>query len=169
MKTNIMRTVVAIAALGSATIGLAADAISHGDKEFLKDASELGLTEVQLGKMAAEKGTSPDIKALGAKMMADHNKSNAELIQIAAAKRVELGMDETAAQKKMLASFEGKTGAEFDKEFREHAVKDHQKAIKTFTHAAETSPDADIKAFAAKNLPILQEHLAMASGTAMAH
>src|SRR3954451_5200068 len=141
MKTNMIRTVVAIA-------------------------SELGLTEVQMGKLAAENATDPNLKALGSKMMADHNVSNSDVIKIAAAKGVELKMDETSTQKKMLSSFEGKTGAEFDKEFREHAVKDHEKTIKLFKHAAETSPDADIKAFAVKNLPILQEHLAMASGTA---
>jgi len=168
MNTNMIRTVVAIAALGSATIGLAADAISHGEKEFLKNASELGLTEVQMGKLATESATSPDLKALGAKMMADHNVANSELIKLAAAKGVELGMDETASQKAMVASFEGKTGAAFDKEFREHAVKDHAKAIKMFTEAAKDSKDPDVKAFATKNLPILQEHLAMANGTATA-
>lgn len=169
MKTNMIRTMVAIAALGSATIGMAADAVSHGDKEFMKDASELGLTEVQMGRLASEKATDPNLKALGAKMMADHNVANSELIKLAAAKGVELGMDETASQKKMLASFEGKTGAGFDKEFREHAVKDHEKAIKLFTHESETTKDADLKGFAAKNLPVLQEHLAMANGTAAAH
>lgn len=40
-------------------------------------------------------------------------------------------------------------------------VDDHTKAVKEFQMAAN-SPDADIKAFAAKTLPTLQEHLKLA-------
>ena len=37
------------AALSLATSAIAADAISREDKEFLKNAGEIGVTEVQLG------------------------------------------------------------------------------------------------------------------------
>ncbi len=166
MKTaQFFQAVVAAAALATASLGVAqTDAITGEDKEFLKNASEMGWTEVELGKLAVEKGTAPDVKALGSKMVADHNKANADLIILAKQKGVELGHQPTVLQKRMLAAFEGKTGAEFDKEFREHARKDHEKAIKTFTDAAKDSKDPDVKAYAAKNLAMLQEHLAMAGG-----
>jgi putative membrane protein len=134
------------------------DALTKEDKEFLKNASEMGLTEVELGKLAAEKGGSAEVKALGKKLMADHKKSNAELAKLAKSKKVELKMDETAAQKQMIAAFEKKSGAEFDKEFREHVAKDHEKAIKTFSDAAKDTKDPDVKAFAEKNLAALKEH-----------
>jgi putative membrane protein len=70
----------------------------------------------------------------------------------------------TVTEKTMLESFKAKSGVEFDREFREHVAKDHDKAIKMFTKAAEHSDDADVKAFAAKNLASLQAHLQMIGG-----
>lgn len=164
--TDVFRILVMAAAAATACVVVAqTDALTREDKEFLKNASEMGLTEVELGRLGAEKATSPDLKALGAKMMADHNKANSDLIILAQSKGVDLKMESTVMQKRMIAAFEGKTGAAFDKEFREHARKDHVKAIKTFTDAAKDAKDPDVKAYAAKNLAILQEHLTMAGGT----
>src|SRR5687767_10975407 len=59
------------------------DAVTKEDKEFLKNASELGLTEQQLGKLAAEKAGSAEVKALGKKLASDHQKSNADLEKLA--------------------------------------------------------------------------------------
>ncbi|MFN2475703.1 MAG: DUF4142 domain-containing protein [Chthoniobacterales bacterium] len=46
----------------------------------------------------------------------------------------------------------------------EHVRKDHLKAIALFTKAANASVDPDVKAFAVKSLPALQEHSTMAGG-----
>jgi putative membrane protein len=139
------------------------DAVTKEDKEFLKNASELGLTEQQLGKLASEKGNSPEVKALGKKLVSDHKKTNADLEKLAKSKKVELDMKPTAAQKQMISAFENKSGEEFDKEFREHVAKDHEKAIKMFSDAAKDTKDPDVKQFAEKNLGSLKEHHEAAS------
>jgi putative membrane protein len=41
-------------------------------------------------------------------------------------------------------------------------VEDHEKAVKLFSKEAQQGQDADLKAFAAKTLPTLQEHLSRA-------
>jgi putative membrane protein len=138
------------------------DLVSHGDKEFLKNASEMGRTEVAMGKLAEKKGGA-EAKKLGETLVADHTKSNAELKTLLKKKNVEIKDEPTSAEKKMLSSLEGKSGAEFDKEFFEHAKKDHEKAIKSFEDAAKETKDADIKAFAEKNLKTLHKHHKMAS------
>jgi putative membrane protein len=143
---------------------MAADALSHGDKEFLKDAGELGSTEVALGNMAVAQATSPELKTLGTRLVADHSASNKELVALAVSKGVEMTIEPTAMQKKMLASFKAKAGAEFDKELMEHVRKDHLKPIALFTKAANASADPDVKPFAVKSLPALQEHSTMAGG-----
>lgn len=164
---NITRLAAATcAALALATTGIAADAISREDKEFLKNAAEVGVTEVQLGTLAVEKATSPELKALGARLVADHTASNEELVAIAKAKGVEMTLEPTAVQKKMLADFKAKAGAEFDKELMEHVRKDHEKGLRTFADAAADSKDADIKAFAMKNVAVMKEHHQLSTGAA---
>ena len=159
-----MRTFIAMAGLATASLSLAqTDAITKEDKEFLKNASEMGATEVALGTMAVEKGTSAEVKALGAKLVADHTAGNNEIKTLAKAKNVELAMIPTVPQRQMISAFEGKSGAEFDKEFLEHVAKDHEKAIKVFADGAADAKDADVKAFALKHLGVLKEHFAGAS------
>jgi putative membrane protein len=114
-----------------------------------------------MGKLAEKNGEKS--KGLGATLVADHTKSNAELHALIKKKNVEIKDEPTSAEKKMLDSLSAKKGAEFDKEFFEHAKKDHEKAIKTFESAATNTKDADIKAFAEKNLKTLKKHHEMAS------
>ena len=166
MKNILLLAASTFTALALATTAIAADAISREDKEFLKNAAELGVTEVELGKLAVATATSADLKALGARLVADHTASNQELLALAKAKGVEMSMEPTAAQKKMLAAFETKSGTEFDKELMEHVRKDHEKGIHTFADAAADSKDADIKAFAVKHIAAMKEHHTMAGGTA---
>ncbi len=73
-------------------------------------------------------------------------------------------MEPTRAQKQMLGSFELKTGAEFDKELMEHVRKDHEKGLRTFAHAAATSKDPDVQAFALAGVTMMKEHFKMAGG-----
>ena len=153
-------------ALSLANLSLAADAISREDKEFLKNAGELGMTEVLLGQLAVERATSAELKLLGARLVEDHTKSNEELVALAVKKGVEMTMEPTAAQKKMLANFKDKSGAEFDTELLEHVRKDHEKGMHTFTDAAQDSKDIDVKAFALKNVGVMQQHHLMATGGA---
>lgn len=47
---------------------------------------------------------------------------------------------------------------EFDKEYMQEMVDDHDKDVDKFKRLAENGGDADIKAFAAKTLPILLTH-----------
>jgi putative membrane protein len=165
MKTISQFAAVTITALTLATTGFGADAVSREDKEFLKNAGELGVTEVELGKLAVEKASSPELKALGARLVAAHTKSNQELVALAKAKGVEMTVEPTVVQKKMLADFRAKSGMEFDKELMEHVRKDHDKGVHTFADAAADSKDADIKAFAVKNVAVMREHHKMAGGT----
>jgi predicted outer membrane protein len=54
------------------------------------------------------------------------------------------------------------SGDEFDRAFGKHMVQDHQKAVAKFTKASESLEDAELKSFAAKTLPTLQQHLTAA-------
>ena len=56
-------------AMSSSSIGMA-------DKNFVVNAAIGGMTEVELGKLAASKGTSPMVKDFGSKMVDDHTKAN---------------------------------------------------------------------------------------------
>ena len=53
-------------------------------------------------------------------------------------------------------------GAEFDRAYMRHQVKDHEEDVAEFNKESKSAQDADVKACAAKMLPTLKEHLEMA-------
>ena len=52
-----------------------------------------------------------------------------------------------------------KSGADFDKDYMSMMIDDHKDDIDKFEKAADNCKDADIKAFAARTLPVLKKHL----------
>ncbi|HKQ38538.1 MAG TPA: DUF4142 domain-containing protein [Verrucomicrobiae bacterium] len=135
-----------------------------GDQEqtFLKEAAQGGLAEVQMGRLGAQKGQSQEVRQLGQKLVQDHSKANQELKLLAAQKSITLPTDIPTEHQSMLSHLKSLEGAEFDQAFKKHAVEDHQKDIQKFQTASQTATDSDIKAFAQKTLPVLQQHLKMA-------
>jgi putative membrane protein len=53
----------------------------------------------------------------------------------------------------------GLSGDAFDREYINMMVKDHEKDVKEFEKASTQAKDPDVRAFAAKTLPTLREHL----------
>jgi putative membrane protein len=127
---------------------------------FLTHAAQDGEAEIELGRIAQEKAADTKVKDFGARMQKDHGNANAELRAIAAKKGLTIpgGPGPHAAMKNRLEKLQG---AAFDQAYMRAMVDDHSKAVKEF-QMATNSPDADVKAFAAKTLPTLQEHLKLA-------
>ncbi|PSR54365.1 DUF4142 domain-containing protein [Adhaeribacter arboris] len=129
--------------------------------DFMLKAASGGMMEVELGKMAQEKGSNADVKAFGQKMVEDHGKANAELKTLAAAKNVTLPVDLIAEHQKHVDAMKAMSGADFDKHYMSMMVDDHKKDIAEFEKATQNE-DAEVKGFASKTLPVLKMHLDMA-------
>ncbi len=137
-------------------------AMSSQDQKFLMDAAMSGMKEVQLGRWAAQKGTSEEIKKFGQMMVDHHSKANTELMSLASSKGITLPTALDNKHQADVTKLSSRTGADFDREFAKMMLKDHDKAVEMFEKQSEKGTDADLKAFAAKALPTLQEHLQQA-------
>ena len=147
--------------LTGAAMGQAMKASSK-DQQFVQRAARDGLAEVKLGQMAAERASNPDVQRFGQRMVTDHTKANQELMALAQSKNISVPKDIDKQHQRTAAALGKKRGASFDRDYMRDMVKDHEKAVQLFTTEANEGRDADIKAFAAKTLPTLQEHLQMA-------
>lgn len=143
----------------------ATSSMDKADTDFMTKAAQGGLAEVDMGNMASSKATNADVKAFGNRMVTDHSKANDELKQLAATKGVTLPADVNDEQKKAMDSMSSKSGKDFDKAYMDDMVKDHETDVKEFEKASKSAKDADLKAWATKTLPTLQEHLKMAKDT----
>ena len=142
--------------------GGTSSSMTPDDKEFVASAGMAGLSEVQLGNLALERTQNADVRAFAQRMVTDHSAGNAELSQLATAKGVALPAELGGAHKSALEHLNTLNGAEFDKAYMQHMVPDHLTAVADFERASTSSQDAEVKAWAAKTLPTLKEHLQMA-------
>lgn len=143
----------------SGTIGSGKDTSMAEDREFIMEAASGGLMEVALGKIAQTNASSSQVKEFGQMMITDHSKANAELKSVAAKKDLTLSATPAEKQQKMIDELKAKKGADFDKAYVEMMVDDHKEDISKFQDEADKGNDSDVKAFAAKTLPVLNKHL----------
>jgi putative membrane protein len=152
MKTSL----IALSLLTAGSLAWAAD-LARQDKEFFEKAAAGGMYEVEVGKLAESKAQNADVKAFGAMLVKDHSAANDELKSLAQKKGVTLPAALPKSEQKDLDKLA--KAKNFDKEFiDEVGLEDHKKDIKLFQKAAKDSRDADVKAYAAKTLPTLQQH-----------
>ncbi len=133
--------------------------MSMSDKKFVRDAAQGGMAEVELGRLAAEKATSDDVKKFGQRMVDDHSKANDELKQIATSQGIDLPQDMSSKDKALKARLSKLSGASFDKAYMESMVKDHKTDVADFTKESGSGKNDAIKQFATSTLPTLKDHL----------
>ena len=143
----------------------AGTSIPAADKTFVEKAAVGGLAEVEMGKMAQQKGSSDQVKQFGSRMVEDHSKANDELKKIASSKGITLPTDLDAKHKSKMDKMQKLSGAQFDRAYMDDMVADHKQDVAEFKKEANSGKDSDIKAFAAKTLPTLEDHLKMAQST----
>jgi putative membrane protein len=129
------------------------------DAQFLVNAAEINLKQIQLGQLAQQKGSTTHVKELG-KMMEDaHTKSQRDLIALAQSKRITIPTSATNAATDAYEDLNKKSGNDFDKAYADKMVSQHEDAIETFENATTDNYDADIKNWAIATLPDLRTNL----------
>lgn len=133
------------------------DKLAWSDRRFVHKAAEDGKAEVQLAELAAQRASHAEVKAFAQKLVDQHSQVNSELTNIAAQKNVKLDNDDD--QDRAYKRLSRKSGHEFDQEFVEHMIDEHEKCIRMFEKASTDAKDSDVRAFAAKHLDHLRGHL----------
>lgn len=164
-----MAQILGISVLGIAAVVMtanhtyAADGLAGADKSFLTNAAELGHAEVKASQLAVQKSSDPDVKTFAQKMIDGHSKVGDDLKTLATLKNVAVPDDSSVVQKAKILVLSNLEGHTFDKQYVEMiGVSAHKDAVSLFKKTAANTKDADIKQFAATNLPALQDHLQMA-------
>ena len=140
--------------------------LSSQDQKFMMDAAKGGMMEVELGRLATQKASSADVKSFGQRMVDDHSKANTQLKSIATQKGVTLPTTLPADMKQEMEHLSKLSGAEFDKMYMSHMLKDHKKDVSEFEKQASKGNDSSVKGFAQQTLPTLREHLTLAQSVA---
>ena len=129
------------------------------DAQFLVNAAEINLKQIQLGRLAQQKGSTTQVKELGKMMEDSHTKSQRDLTALAKSKRITIPTSATNDTRDAYEDLNKKSGNDFDKAYADKMVSQHEDAIETFENATTDNYDADIKNWAIASLPELRTHL----------
>lgn len=129
------------------------------DKEFFIITAQANSAEVDLGRMAADKGTNADVKRFANRMINDHGKAIEELKRLAIQKGVALPAVVSKEQSKVAHVLSNKVGKDFDKSYMDQAIRDHENVVKAFEKASTEAKDPDLQRWVAQTLPTLRDHL----------
>jgi putative membrane protein len=137
----------------------APDVPNVSDVVFLKQFAIGSRAEVELGKLAGQRGSAPGVDEFARHMIKDHGEANTKLASLARASKVslpeELDAEHVAARGELLAL----NGPAFDLKYIEGQIKDHQKAVQLLTYEITAGQHAGIRGFAADTLPRVMQHL----------
>lgn len=158
MTTRLMKQMGLTFALVAGSISTAMAATSN---DFVENAAQGGITEVEAGKLALEKSGSADVKTFAQHMITDHTKVNQELAALAKKLDIEVPDDAALTDKAKKAILEMRDES-FDKAYANNQVNAHETTVALFKKEAQSSDNAELKAFATKTLPSLEAHLKMA-------
>ena len=132
------------------------------DATFAKKAASGGMAEVKLGQLAQEKASSSAVKEFGKRMENDHSKAGDQLKDVASKNNINLPTDMDKKDQATYDNLSKLSGAEFDRVYAQHMVTDHEQDVEEFKNEASTGKNPDLKSFASKTLPTLQDHLRQA-------
>lgn len=136
------------------------------DKKFLRDAAMGGMLQMELGKLATEKGSSDEVKQFGQKMIDDHARASDHLKRVAARENVALPDSLDSKHQSRIDKLSKLSGPQFDKAYMKDQLKDHEQDVRDFQNESQNGSDPGVKRFASKTLPMLQEHLEIAKNVA---
>ncbi len=133
------------------------------DAQFAMKAAQGNMAEVALGKLATQNGQSDDVKKFGQRMIDDHGKAEQDLEGIASKDNLTLPKKVNAQQKAEEQRLSKLNGAAFDRAYMRLMVQDHTKDVAEFRKESNSSAaNSDLRDFAKRTYPTLQDHLTMA-------
>jgi len=127
-------------------------------QEFVTKVAISDMFEIQSSKIATRKGNA-NIKSFAERMVKDHTKTSQELKGMVGKAKAKLPSALDSDHQKKLAQLQKLSGNEFNTTYASMQIQAHEEAVKLFEAYSNNGDNAELKAWAAKTLPALKEHL----------
>jgi putative membrane protein len=152
---------IALAQQATITATVQAGQISTGDQEFLTKAIQAGVAEVEFAELALNKSQDDPIRGFAERIVQDHTAANQQLLSLAEASGKAPPTEMDQQHQALHQQLSQLSGAEFDRQYMDGQVQDHQAAVELFSSEANR-PTGPLDQLAGELLPRLRQHLQMA-------
>ena len=120
-------------------------------------------------QLAAQKGSSEDVKQFGQKMVDDHTKLNDQMKPIAQQLGVKPPQQPSKKDRALAARLQGMSGTQFDDAYIEAMVKDHKKDLDDFKTEAQQTQNPLLQQAVQQGGQVIAQHLQIIEQIAQNH
>ncbi|MEU6184053.1 DUF4142 domain-containing protein [Streptomyces coeruleorubidus] len=157
--------VMAVALFGISVPYAFAAEVSAQDELFMTQAHQGNLAEIAAGQDAQKNATTSCVKNVGAVLVRDHSKLDADLKMLADKLNVTLPGSPSAEQKKELAAVQAKAGSPaYDAAWLTTQDAAHRKTLALIDQELKGGKNAEVKVAARSARPVVAMHLDMVRG-----
>lgn len=133
--------------------------LSAAEQSFVMDAAQGGMAEVELGKLAEQRGSSAQVRDFGRMMVQQHTQANSELMAIAQRMGISPPTSLSPAAQAAQMRLQGAQGQDFDRQYVEQQAAAHLEQRTIFQFAANNAQNSELRSFAQKTLPVIERHI----------
>jgi putative membrane protein len=135
----------------------------RADAAFIREAASANLMEVQLGQTAQARAMNTAVKQFGQRMVNDHTNLENQLASMVAGSGLELKQSLSSKHQDEVNRLNRLSGQSFDTAYMKLMVQAHQQDIGKFQSQAQSAKSIQVRTFATNTLPVLQQHLSLAT------
>lgn len=114
--------------------------------------------EIEMGKLAQEKGQAREVKSFGKTLVTDHSAADKKVLALAKQEKIDLMAAMPAMNDDKMVQLRTMMGAEFDKAFARVMLDDHSKDVDEAKAARDSTTDSKLKALLVATIPVLEKH-----------
>jgi len=132
------------------------------DSKLIFQMASSNIMEVRLGQMAQQKASNASVKQFGQRMVTDHTNLENQLTSLVSKNgtfQPKLAKEAEAE----VSRLEKLSGTEFDRQYMTAMIQHHQQDVSALQGAGQTARSAEARQIVASALPVLQQHLTLAS------
>jgi putative membrane protein len=133
--------------------------LSQSERDFMMEAAQADLAEIDMAQVALQNSGTGDVKDFANMIKSDHTSALEDLTELMKDTNVPQPKSIPVELQQDISRMRGLTGGEFDREFVNMIVSEHQKVIEMFRDQQSTAQNQDVKKYVEDTLPKLEMHL----------
>jgi len=135
------------------------------DQEFLARAIRHNQLELRLGHMAAERASTPEVKAVGETMVKNHSELEKQLEELTQKAGVSVNPELSSEQRAVITRLESISGTAFDRDFKQTLNDIHVRELAMYQDEVNRAQDPKLRTLAKKRVTKLEVTVKQAGKT----
>lgn len=133
------------------------------DRNFVANAAQSNISEIELGQLALQKAADSQVKEFAQMMIDMHTAAQNELKALGSNRKFTVADRLDEEHQSIKDQLSALSGADFEKAYINGQVTSHQKTSAIMQTEIDNGQDADVKAYAVKSKPMVDQHLSQAA------